>query len=176
MKINKKLFYGTWILRSTNNNKLNNDNTLTYLSIKDETAIKLKTFANYNYVMGLKKSKIAIIDNINESENSLLLDFSWITKNTYTYSILGIEIPEIKTNSIEYLKETNISVELHNTNILIATDMSNFDNDLNSHYYIFDLYKGKMKYPNIETSLNTFMFSQIFAILFSILFNNIFLH
>ena len=60
MKINKKLFYGTWILRSTNNNKLNNDNTLTYLSIKDESAIKLKTFANYNYVMGLKKSKIAI--------------------------------------------------------------------------------------------------------------------
>lgn len=169
MRLNKYLFYGTWILRNTNNEEINTATGINYLIIQDDQIIKLKSYQNYNYLLGLKKSKKASIKKMYEhNENQeLSLEFSWITKNTYTYSILGIEIPEIKTNSIDYLKENNITIELFNNNILIAND------NTNSIYYIFDLYLGKMKDPNIETRFNTFIFSQIFGIILGIFINKI---
>jgi hypothetical protein len=42
------------------------------------------------------------------------------------------------------------------------------DNDSNL-YYIFDLYVGKLKYPNIETNITTFIFTQIFSIVLSLI-------
>jgi len=167
MRINKYLFYGTWILRATNNNLINTEKELNYLIIEKNDTVRLKTFINYNYLIGSKKSKKAYINNITEEDDELSLGFSWTIKNTYTYSILGIEIPEIKMNSIEYLQKSNISIELYSNNILIAND------NTNSLYYIFDLYLGKIRDPSIETRLNTFIFSQLFGIIIGIILNNI---
>lgn len=167
MKINfiKPLIYGTWILRDTNNYDLQNGQN--YIVIKNDTMIKLKSFYNSNSIIGLKKSKTATINNINQKNETLSINYTWISKNTYTYSILGIEIPEIKTNSNEYKQESNLTLDLYNNNVLIVNDLNN------SFYYIFDLCLGKMKYPNVETSLNLFMFTQFFSIMFGILFNKL---
>ncbi len=156
----KPLIYGTWILRSTNNNKINQNNQLNYLQIKNDT-IAIKTFSNYNYILGLKKSKKAKINFINEDNDTFNVSFTWKTNNIYTYSVLGIEIPEIKTFSSDYSDENNISLQLYNNNII-------YINDDDSIYYVFDLYLDKMKYPNIDITFSNFIFSQIFGILFGI--------
>ena len=167
----KQLFYGTWILRNTNNPDLDCVSSTNYLMIKNDETLHFKTFVNYNYVLGLKKSKKAKIysSDFNETDNHLSLKFSWISKNMYTYSILGIEIPEIKTNSIDYFtdKDNNMNISLYNNNILLVDDNNKAYNE--TLYYIFDLYNGNVKYPNIETAFNTFVFSQIFSIFISIL-------
>ena len=172
----KQLFYGTWILRNTNNPELNCQSATNYLIIKNDETIHFKTFVNYNYILGLKKSKKAQItcSQFDDTNETLSLRFSWISKHIYTYSILGIEIPEIKTNSIDYFSDNYMNISLHNNNILIVNDNNQNHNYNHTHknkdiYYIFDLYKGNMKYPNIDITFNTFVFSQIFSILFSIL-------
>jgi hypothetical protein len=75
---------------------------------------------------------------------------------------LGIEIPEFKSNSISYDKKQNLSINIFDRSILVI------DNK-NCLYYIFDLYIGKLKYPNIETNLSTFLFTQSISIILSIL-------
>jgi len=160
----KPLIYGTWLLRNTNDRKI--DNSLNYLIINDNETIKFKSL-EYNYFYGIKNSRTAMIQNItNYDNNTYNIEFKYFKKNTYTYSLFGIEIPEIRTKSEEYYKEKNLTLNLYNNILLII------DNDL-SIYYIFDLYLGKIKYPNIETQFNTFIFTQIFGILIGILINKL---
>jgi hypothetical protein len=167
MKINfiKPLIYGTWILRSTNNCDLQNE--CNFVTINNDKQIKLKSYYNYNNIIGLKKSKTAIVNDLFEKNNSLFVNYTWVSKNTYTYSILGIEIPEIRTMTDNYTQEKNLSLDLYNNNVLVVNDLNN------SFYYIFDLYQGKIKNPNVETSLNLFIFTQFFSIIFGILINKI---
>ena len=129
---------------------------------------KIKTI-NYNNILGLKKSKTANINyiNIDNDNDTVDIGFSCISKNLYTYSFLGIEIPEIKTNSTNYFLQNNVSLKLYDNTILYVNDIEN------TIYYIFDLYLGKIKYPNIDITLTNFIFSQIFGIFFGILLNKI---
>jgi hypothetical protein len=163
-KIIKPLIYGTWILRNTNDLKI--DDAINYLIINNDKSVKFKSL-DYNYFFGIKNSRSAIIENITDFQNnSYKIDFKYFKKNTYTYSFFGIEIPEIKTKSEEYYKQKNLTLNLYNNVLLI------FDNEM-SIYYVFDLYLGKIKYPNIETQFNTFIFTQIFGILIGILINKL---
>jgi hypothetical protein len=158
------LIFGTWILRITNDIKI--DDGLNFIKINEEPIIKLKTVKQEG-VFGIKKSRTAIIENINPvSKNSFNFTLNYSKKNTYSYSFLGIEIPEFKSKSISYNKITDLTVTIFDKTILIM------DNDL-CLYYIFDLTIGKIKYPNIETSLNTFLFTQIIGILLSIIITKI---
>jgi hypothetical protein len=79
---------------------------------------------------------------------------------------LGIEIPEFKSKSMSYNKITDLTVTIFDKTLLIM------DNDL-CLYYIFDLTIGKIKYPNVETSLNTFLFTQVISIFLSIIITKI---
>jgi hypothetical protein len=162
----KPLFYGTWILRTTNNENINSNTELHYLIVKNDESFKVKTI-NYNNILGLKRSKTANINYIKVNNDTLDIGFSCISKNMYTYSFLGIEIPEIKTNSTNYFVKNNVSLKLYDNTILYVNDIEN------SLYYIFDLYLGKIKYPNIDITLTNFIFSQIFGIFFGILLNKI---
>ena len=167
MKTNfiKPFVYGTWILRTTNNYDLQNNQNI--IVIKNDNIIKLKSFYGYNNIIGLKKSKTAIINNVQDINDTLKVNYTWVSKKTYTYSILGIEIPEIKTMSNEYNDDRNLTLQLYNNNVLVVNDINS------SFYYIFDLYLGKIKYPNVETSLNLFVFSQFVSIIFGILLKKI---
>jgi hypothetical protein len=154
------LMFGTWILRISND--ISVEKGLNYIQIQEEPIIKLKTLKQ-DGLFGIKKSRTAYINNINyvdENNYSFILKYS--KKNTYSYSFLGIKIPEFKSNSIKYFKEKNCTINLFDKTMIIS------DNE-NSLYYIFDLYIGKLKYPNTETTINTFMFTQLFSIIISLL-------
>ena len=152
--------FGTWVLRVTND--INLEKGINYIQLQEEPIIKLKTL-NKDGLYGIKNSRTADITNItyiNDNCYSFILNYS--KKNIYSYSFLGIEIPEFKSNSLSYYKEKNLTINLFEKTILI--------NDKESPlYYIFDLYIGKIKYPNIETSINTFIFTQLFSILLSLI-------
>jgi hypothetical protein len=154
------LMFGTWVLRISND--INVEQGLNYIKIQEEPIIKLKTLKQ-DRLFGIKKSRTAFINDINYiNENSYSFMLKYSRKNTYSYSFLGVEIPEFKSNSIEYYKEKNFTIELHDKTMIIT--------DNNSYlYYIFDLYIGKLKYPNTETSINTFIFTQLFSIFVSLL-------
>jgi hypothetical protein len=159
------LIYGTWLLRNTNN--LNVKGSINYLIINNDETIKFKSL-NYNQFYGNKMSRTAVLNNIVKYDNNTYtITFNYFKKNTYAYSFLGIEIPEIKTKSEEYFNQKNLTVNIFNNILLII------DNDL-SLYYIFDLYYGKIKYPYTETHLNTFLFTQIFGIIIGLIINKLF--
>lgn len=154
------LMFGTWILRITNDVDI--DKGLNYIQIQEEPVIKLKTLKQ-DGLFGIKKSRTAYINNINYINNeSYSFTLNYSKKNTYSYSFLGIKIPEFKSNSIEYYKEKRFTINLFDKTIII-TDNEKY------LYYIFDLYIGKLQYPNTETSINTFMFTQLFSILMTLL-------
>jgi hypothetical protein len=161
----KPLIYGTWLLRNTND--LTIDCKQNYLIIEKNQTLKFKSL-DYNNIFGIKKSRIAKIENITDLNNdTYTIKFKFLKKNTYTYSVIGIEIPAIKTKSEEYHNEKNLTVNLYNNILFII------DNDI-SYYYIFDLYLGKIQYPNTETHLNTIIFTQIFGILIGIIIDKLF--
>lgn len=154
------LMFGTWVLRITND--INIDKGLNYIQIQEEPIIKLKTLKQ-DGLFGIKKSRTAYINNINNIENnSYSFTLKYSKKNIYSYSFLGIEIPEFKSDSLSYYREKDFIINLFDKTLIIS------DNETNI-YYIFDLYIGKLKYPNTETNINTFIFSQIFSILLSII-------
>jgi hypothetical protein len=153
------LMFGTWVLRVTND--INLEKGINYIQLQEEPIIKLKTL-NKDGLFGIKKSRTAYINNINYIHDncySFILKYS--RKNIYSYSFLGIEIPEFKSNSVSYSNEKNLTINLYDKTLLISDNESPL-------YYIFDLYIGKIKYPNIETSINTFIFTQLFSILLSL--------
>lgn len=152
--------YGTWILRITND--INVENSLNFVQINEDSKIKLKTIKQEG-PFGVKKSRTATISDVKFiSNNNYNLTLNYSIKNTYSYSFLGIEIPEFKSNSISYNKKQDLTINILDKSILII------DNKY-CLYYIFDLYIGKLKYPNIETNLTTFLFTQITSIILSIL-------
>jgi hypothetical protein len=156
------LLFGTWVLRLSNDIYL--EKGLNYIQIQEEPIIKLKTL-NQDGLFGIKKSRTAFINDITYLEdNSYKFKLKYSRKNTYSYSFLGIEIPEFKSNSIEYYKEKNLTVKFFDKTAIIT------DND-NDFFYIFDLYIGKIKYPNTETTINTFIFTQLFSLIVTLLIN-----
>lgn len=151
---------GNWVLRASND--INIEKGLNYIQIQEEPIIKLKTLKQ-DGLFGIKKSRTAFINNIsNIDKNSCLFTLKYSRKNTYSYSFLGIEIPEFKSKSVHYYKEKNLTIDIIDKTMLIT------DND-SSYYYIFDLYIGKLKYPNAETSITTFIFTQLFSIILSLI-------
>lgn len=158
------LMFGTWVLRVTND--INLEKGINYIQIQEEPIIKLKTL-NKDGIFGIKKSRTAYINNINYiNQNCYSFILNYSRKNIYSYSFLGIEIPEFKSNSVSYSNKKNLTINLYEKTLLI------YDNE-SPLYYIFDLYIGKIKYPNIETSINTFIFTQLFSILLSIIISKI---
>jgi hypothetical protein len=154
------LIFGTWLLRTTNDFDLKNE--FNYIKINEEPIVKLKSIHQDGFI-GIKKSRVGIIEDIMPvSKNTYNFTLNYSTKNTYSYSLLGIEIPEYKTRSISYNKTKKLNINIFDRSLLII------DTELDL-YYIFDLYVGDFKYPNVETNINTFVFTQVISILLSLL-------
>ena len=159
----KPLIYGTWLLRNTND--FNVENQMNYLIINNDNTVKFKSLDS-SYLIGIKKSRTAEYKILNKTDDSFGINFKYLKKNTYTYSFLGIEIPEVKTKSENYKNDRNLTLNLYN-NVLLIYDIDD------SLYYIFDLYLGKIKYPNTETQFYTFLFTQLFGIIIGIIINKL---
>lgn len=157
------LLLGTWILRATNDKNI--PPGINYIEINDEPSIKFKTLKQ-DKLLGIKCSRTASISKIKRTkQNSFIFTLQYIKKNIYSYSFLGISIPESISESLPYSSEKNLTINIFEKTIVV-NDKSDEENNL---YYIFDLNIGKIRYPNIETNLNTFIFSQLFSILLGII-------
>lgn len=155
----KPILYGNWLLRITNDHYINND--LTYIKIQPDI-IKIRTLKQAG-IIGIKKSRTAIINNIELFDNdTFLLNLNYSTTNIYSYSVLGIEIPEIKSTTENCNKTTSLNIKLFDKSLYINDNIS-------SIYYIFDLYIGNIRNPYIETNINTFIFTQIVSLLLNLL-------
>ena len=154
----KPIYYGNWLLRSTNDINIIND--FSFIKI-DQDNIKIKTITNNN-IIGIKKSRsVDITKLISNGNNSYLINLNFSTKNVYSYSILGIEIPQLKASSKTYNITNTFNIELYDKT-LFAIDVNT------TNYYVFDLYVGNLKDPKTETNMITFIFTQFFSIFISI--------
>lgn len=167
--LNKKtLFIGSWKLRSTNDEKFNDH---VFLNLNIDNTFKLRTVKS-NGIFAIKTSKYGKI-NYNLGYN--LLKFNFIRKksyfdiefksiNKYSYSIFGIEVPEIKFDSNEFYNINHkISAKYYEKSLYVT-------NLETKKYYIFDVYNDKEKKPYIEMSLNNLLFTQIFGFIINYIF------
>jgi len=161
LKSSYPLLLGTWILRSTNDKLLNN--CLSYIVINYDDTIKFKTLKQEGFI-GTKIStsgRILNITNFNDNDYSVNIVYS--ESNKYSYSVFGIEIPELKSELNNNIIRKDIDVRLYDKSILVK--------DCNTPlYYLFDLQIGKIKNPYIETGLNNFIFSQTISFLLNFIF------
>jgi len=155
---------GTWSLRSTNDVEFKN--TLTYLEFNYDSTIKLKSMFQ-DGIIGKKISRSGEITLIDTDNDKISINVKYNTFNTYTYSICGIKIPEIKVESEDNkIIKKKLKVEHINKCLIINDDRSD-------KFYIFDLATTKPLPPFIDTYLNTFLFTQITSFFLNIMFAKI---
>jgi len=174
-------FQGSYLLRKTND--LSFKNKYTYLILNENNNIKLKTIIQKG-IFAIKISRTGIIqfnnnyktifnpiyhitinkklNNIN-FDNDINITVKFNNVNKYSYSLFGIQFPEIKYKEIsDYNIIKNIRVKQKDYTLFIT------NSDDNS-YYIFDLNSNSEKLPFTEIPINTLLFTQIFGFIFNIL-------
>ena len=145
-------FFGTWILRVTNDPNFGNGST--FLDIREN--YKLALYTKYNdIIIGKTDKRRGYI--VEKNTNSV--DILFTEKEIYSYSILGFEIPKTSRNVYTYKSPKKLSVKKEGNSLLIK---------LNKYFYIFDLYI-RSNVPPIETRWNNFIFIQIISFLFNLL-------
>jgi hypothetical protein len=174
-------FMGTYLLRKTNDESLMS--SYTYLILNDNNNIKLKSIIQ-NGPFATKISRtgsLKFINNLktifnpmyhitfNKKLNDIIVDndvnllVTFNNVNKYSYSVLGIEFPELKYKQISnYNINKKIRVRQKNYTLYVTDD---------KYYYLFDLnselIKGKL--PYVEIPFNTLLFTQIFGFIINIL-------
>ena len=115
-----------------------------------------------NYDSFLKNPFDNSLKNLKE-DNNVNCELVINSVNRYSYSFLGIEIPQIKYKQDTYdnlTKKINIK---HKNKIIYITDINN------NIYYLFDLDTQLKKTPYIEISITTLIINKLFDLLFSII-------
>lgn len=161
---------GTYNLKSTNDPNLLNK--FSYLIINNDDTIKLKTItqngigANKISRSGIlkfvKKNKNSFFDK-NNYDNDITMSLKYNNVNKYSYSLLGVEIPEFKYEQITHYKpEIKIKI-LHKANLLYV-----LDNDTN-YYYLFDSNNGgKPTLPYKEITLLSLLITELFGFILNL--------
>jgi hypothetical protein len=168
---NNENLLGKWRLRYTNN-KILLKNSLIYINISPNDKIKIKN-TNFNGLIGIKVSNKGKITKCKKKLLSKQYDVTveFTHCNTYSYSFLGIEIPESKINSKQHSLYYNYTIEKKDNSLYIYENK--IHNKLTKYYYIFDLIPNNIKLPHIEISLGTLICSQIISFIINILLVNI---
>ena len=161
LKNSYPLLLGTWVLRSTNDKSLLNG--ISYLIINFDDTIKFRTL-NQEGIFATKKSISGQILNLSKTYDSeFLIDIKYSHSNKYSYSLLGVEIPEYKSETKNYMINKKLNITLYDKSILVTDPKLPL-------YYLFDLHIGNIKQPFIETGLNTLFFTQIISFLLNLIF------
>ena len=154
------LLLGTWILRSTNDNKLTNG--VSYILINNDNSVKLRNL-NQEGWFGTKKSITGVITNITNCNNTKYeINLKYLYSNKYSYSLLGVEIPEFKSETKSYLINKSYNVTLLDKSLLVEDNMLPL-------YYLYDLYVGNINRPYIETGINTVFFTQFISFILNLI-------
>jgi hypothetical protein len=165
---------GKWTLRKSNDPKLKNK--YTYFLLNTNNEIKIKTISNgivkvktsrtgeiklkKNNNVFLKNYSFDSLKNLCE-DNDINCELTINNVNSYSYSIIGIEIPQIRYKQNTYndlIRKINIK---HKDKTIYVTDINN------NMYYLFDLDTDMKKTPYIEISITTLIINELFDILFS---------
>jgi hypothetical protein len=136
--------YGKWNLRYSNDEYFNNK--YCYLLIDHNKNIKLRTIS-YNGIITQKISRTGVVEITNTKKNNCKIQLIFNKKSSYSYSIIGIKIPEIKNyRDTNYNKEKIFECTL--------TDKSFYAKDNNhKNFYLFDLANEKSNdLPHVEIS------------------------
>ncbi len=170
---------GKWTLRKSNDPKLKNKYTYFILNANDE--IKIKTISNgFVKTKTSRTGKIKLISNKNnffkntfnnnlknlEEDNNLVFEIDINSSNSYSYSIIGVEVPQIKykQNTYENLKR-KLDIKQKDNTIYVKDLTTNL-------YYLFDLDTQTKKTPYIEISITTLVINELFDLFFSGVFKN----
>jgi hypothetical protein len=176
-------FLGNYILRKTNDLSL--QDKYTFLVLNENNKIKLKTVTQQG-IFAKKISRTGYI-NFNKNYKTIFNPLYFITMNNklnnimfdndidisitfnnidkYSYSIFGIQYPEIKyKQNKNYCIQKKMRVKQKDYTFYIKDSYSGY-------YYIFDLTQNldTRKLPYIETPINTLIFTQIFSFVANIL-------
>jgi hypothetical protein len=158
---------GSYNLKSTNDPTL--INKFSYLIINYNDSIKFKTLTQ-NGVVATKISRSGILKFIKKNnknnffshnniyDNDITMSLKYNNVNKYSYSILGIEIPEFRYEQItNYKPEKKIKI-LQKGNLLYV-----LDNETN-YYYLFDtISNGKPILPYKEITLKILIITELFG-------------
>ena len=168
---------GKWTLRQSNDPRLKNK--YTYFLLNNNNEIKIKTISNgfvkvkISRTGNIKLKKInnlflrnLIDDSLNnlKEDNNLNCELSINSVNSYSYSITGVEIPQVRYKQdthINLVKKINIK---HKDKTMYITDIDN------GIYYLFDLDTQMKKTPYIEISITTLIINELFDLFFTMFF------
>jgi hypothetical protein len=162
LELRKKypLLLGTWIIRSTNDNLLSDG--ISYLVIKNDNSVKLRNLNQEGFI-GTKKSITGTITNITKFSNlEYQINLKYSHFNKYSYSLFGVEIPELKSETKNYLINKIFNITLYDNSLLVEDNNSPL-------YYLYDLHIGDIKRPHIETGINTFFFTQLVSFILNLI-------
>ena len=163
---------GTYNLKSTNDPLL--INKFCYLVINSDDTVKFRTITQNGMIANkisksgtlkfIKNNKKKFFDK-NNYDNDITMSLKYNNINKYSYSFLGIEIPEFRYEQIiDYKEEKKIKI-LQKNNLLYVSD-----ND-NTYYYLFDNGNTNTKptLPYKEITLTNLIITQIFGFLLNFL-------
>lgn len=170
---------GKWTLRKSDDPKLKNKYTYFILNPNDE--IKIKTISNgFVKTKTSRTGKIKLISIKNnflknsfnnnlknlEEDNNLVFEIDINSSNSYSYSIIGVEVLQIKykQNTYENLKR-KLDIKQKDKTIYVKDLTTNL-------YYLFDLDTQTKKTPYIEISITTLIINELFDLFFSGFFKN----
>jgi hypothetical protein len=123
-------FYGNYILRTTDDLSLKSK--YTFLVLSENNKIKLKTI-NLKGIFSSKVSRSGTIVFAKNHklfnpflENDIDIQVKFNNINKYTFSILGIEFPEIKYKEISYVKQKNFRLKQKIIHYILLIMIKNF--------------------------------------------------
>jgi hypothetical protein len=159
----KPFYIGAYVLRASNDPTFKDK--FTFLVLNEDDTIKLKTI-DQNGIIANKISRSGKIKRVIQPfSDTVFVKFSGVNK--YSYSIFGIEIPELRYEQItNYTNQKTLNI--------VTKDISNSimirDPSIN-YYYIFDLNNAnqKIKLPYIEISLATFISTQLISFIINLM-------
>ena len=176
---------GTWVLRSTNDNKFVVN--YTFLTLTENNSIKLKTIfldgivstkiSRYGELKLKKKNNINYFNfnifndnnnlNIMKETNNVNIQLKFNKLSKYSYSIFGIEIPKVKyTQFTNYNINKNINVKPYDKTIFII----DLDTKL---FYLFDLNYNGENLPYTGLTLNTLLITQLISFIVNLALVNL---
>lgn len=155
------LLLGTWILRSTNDNSISSG--ISYLVINNDDTLKFKTLRQEGFFATKKSTSGRIVNITTDNNNKYEINIKYSHSNKYSYSILGVKIPEFKSESKNYIINKKLILSLYDKSLLVTDSVLPL-------YYLFDLNIGNLENPFVETGLNTLFFTQIISLIINFIF------
>jgi len=159
--MNTPFLLGTYILRTTNDNKIKDH--YSFLILNDDDTFKIKTLVNNNFFVTKisNTGKIVQINYYNIFDNSIEIETSFYRKNKYSYSIFNIELPKIKVSNKNYITKKKFIIKKKDKSLFIRNIKS-------GEYYIFEQ-SNNIKMPFIEMTVNSILTNQIISFIINLI-------